>query len=82
MLHQFLGFIQERRLAREEIFTLETLRDFKASKGIVYATALRGFARYLFAQKRIPTSLSKPVRKLVGIYEDYLDRIGICIFSE
>jgi integrase/recombinase XerD len=51
----------------------ETLKDFKTAKGIVYAPAVRGFARYLFAQKRVPAPLTKPVRKLVAIYEDYLD---------
>ncbi|MBC8394420.1 MAG: tyrosine-type recombinase/integrase [Deltaproteobacteria bacterium] len=73
-LKQFSVLIKQRKCAFEEIFTKNTLRDFKKSGRSYQLHAIYGLSRYLFDQKKIPQPLSAKgdLVKLPTIYEDYL----------
>ncbi len=74
LLNHFSVFIASRSTAWERIFTLETLAAFQEEYKLTHAAvAVRGLARYLHAQQRIPWPLTRQPRKLLGIYEEYLD---------
>ena len=73
-LKQFRSFIKQRKCTFEEIFTDDTLRQFKKT-GISYQLhAIYGLSRYLFDQGKIsqPLLTKGPSVHLPKIYEDYL----------
>jgi len=78
-LHQtqldlFLGFVKNRRFRWEVLFTMKTREHFKKLSGLCSTAALTGLSRYLVEQGRLKTPLPQgpPPKKLVGIFEDYL----------
>lgn len=71
-LSKFLHFIYQRRVAREDIFTSDTLEDFQKTTGATATHAVRRLSRYLFEQNRIPKPIKSQHPKLPDIYEDYL----------
>lgn len=73
LLRHFSDFIAQRAIAWENIFTMQTLDAFTQQIKLCHAaTTVRGLARYLHAHQRIARPLSKPVRELPGLYEEYL----------
>ena len=73
-LKQFRVFIKQRKCVFEEIFTKDTLRDFKKSGRYYQLHAIYGLSRYLFDQGKVPRPLSAkgPLKRLPKIYENYL----------
>lgn len=73
-LKQFSVFIKQRKCAFEEIFTKDTLRDFKKLGRSYQLHAIYGLSRYLFNQEKIskPLLTKDPPIDLPKIYEDYL----------
>jgi integrase/recombinase XerD len=71
-LDKFLHFIIRKQIHWDNIFTLDTLKDFQESRQSATAPAVRKLFRYLFEQKRIHQSLDPPQRRLPDTYEDYL----------
>jgi len=69
-LNTFLRFIIWKQIHWDDIFTLDTLKDFQKSRKA--APAVRRLFRYLFEQKRIHQSIDPPQQRLPGLYEDYL----------
>ena len=74
MLEHFVRFVRSSRYAWDEIFTFETLLCFLEARGLTYAHAVRGLARYLFAQREISEPIAKRNAQLTleEIYEQYL----------
>jgi site-specific recombinase XerD len=72
MLNAFLGFIQNRRIRWDDIFTIETMTSFKADTGVAFVRAIRGLSRYLFEQKRIAQPVPRKHYRLSKPYETYL----------
>jgi len=71
-LKTFAGFVKKKRFSRDEIFTLDTLKAFQQMKGLSYAPAVRGLARYLFEHNRIKHPIENRSVRLPQEYEDYL----------
>ena len=71
-LNTFLHFITQRQIHWDDIFTFDTLKDFKKSRKTGTAPAVRRLIRYLFEQKRIHQPIDPPQRRLPDTYEDYL----------
>jgi site-specific recombinase XerD len=71
-LNTFLHFIIAKQIPWDDIFTLDTLKDFQKSRQSATAPALKRLFRYLFEQKRIHQSLDPPQHRLPDLYEDYL----------
>ena len=73
-LKQFRVFIRQRSCSFEEIFTDNTLRQFKQSARFSQVHAIFGLCRYLFDHKKIPQPLSPKGSsiELPKIYKDYL----------
>ena len=69
-LNAFLSFINRKQIHWDDIFTLDTLKDFQKSRKA--APAVRRLFRYLFEQKRIHQSIDPPKQRLPDLYEDYL----------
>jgi len=72
-LNKFLHFIIRKQIHWDEIFTLDTLKDFQKSRQSATAPAVRKLFRYLFEQKRIRLSIDPPQRRLPDTYENYLN---------
>ena len=73
LLVHFSVYIDQQSIAWENIFTFETVEAFqKVCKITRVSMAIRGLARYLHAQQRIPLPLKKQPHKLPCIYEEYL----------
>lgn len=72
MLNKFFSFIKDRRFDWDEIFTLDTLKQFQEIKVIKHGHAVRGLARYLFEHKRILKPIPMKEYRLPEIYEEYL----------
>jgi site-specific recombinase XerD len=74
MLIPFRLFIKQRKCSFEQIFTYDTLTDFKQLRKSSHLPAIYGLSRYLFDHKKIPQPLSPkgPPIQLAKIYEDYL----------
>ena len=73
LLGYFAMFIKQRAIAWSDIFTFETLEAFKQECSLTGASpAVRGLARYLFAQQKIPCPLKRQPRQLPEVYEEYL----------
>jgi site-specific recombinase XerD len=70
-LNHFFLFIFQKQIDWNDIFTLNTLKDFQKSKQDS-GPAVRGLWQYLFEQKRIHQPIDPPPRKLPDPYEDYL----------
>jgi len=73
-LKHFLRFIRHRRCPWSVMFTLETLTWFQKVTGDAHTHAVRGLARYLFAQGEIsqPIARRNAQLSLAEIYEHYL----------
>ncbi len=69
-LNTFLCFIIWKQIHWDDIFTLDTLKDFQKSRKA--APAVKRLFRYLFEQKRIRQSIDPPQLKLPDLYENYL----------
>ncbi len=73
LLNHFSVFIDSRPIAWANIFTFETLAAFQEECKLTHVPmVIRGLARYLHAQQRIPRPLKRQPRELPGIYEEYL----------
>lgn len=73
LLVHFSAYIDQQSIAWENIFTFEAVEAFqKECKITRVSMAIRGLARYLHAQQRIPLPLKKQPHKLPCIYEEYL----------
>ena len=73
-LKQFSVFIKQRKCSFEQIFSDDTLRQFRKTGRSYHLHAIYGLSRYLFDRKKIPQPLSPkgPSIALPKIYEDYL----------
>ena len=71
-LNTFLRFIIGKQIHWDDIFTLDTLKDFQKSRQSSTAPAVKRLFRYLFEQKRIHQSIDPPQQRLPDFYEDYL----------
>jgi site-specific recombinase XerD len=73
-LRQFSVFIKQKKCSFEQIFTYDTLTDFKQFAKSCRLHAIYGLSRYLYNHKKIPQPLSSkgPPVQLPKIYEDYL----------
>ena len=69
-LNTFLHFIIRKQIDWDDIFTLDTLKDFQKSRQTT--PAVRQLSRYLFEQKRIHQTIDPSPRRLPDLYEDYL----------
>lgn len=69
-LNTFLRFIVRKQIHWDDIFTLDTLKDFQKSRKA--APAVKRLFRYLFEQKRIHQSIDPPQQRLPDLYENYL----------
>jgi len=69
-LNTFSHFIIRKQIDRDDIFTLDTLKDFQKSRQT--APAVRKLFRYLFEQKIIHQTIDPPQRRLSDLYENYL----------
>ncbi len=73
LLNHFSVFIDRRTIAWGDIFTFETLAAFQEECKLTHVPmVIRGLARYLSAQQKIPRPLKRQPRELPGIYEEYL----------
>jgi len=72
VLKHFLVFINRRKIAWSDIFTLDTMQNFQKGRSKATAHAVRGLSRYLFQQNRIFRPIEKKECRLPEIYEDYL----------
>ncbi len=70
-LNTFSYFIIRNQIDRDDIFTLDTLKDFQKSRQT--APAVRKLFRYLFEQKRIYQTIDPPQHRLPDLYENYLN---------
>jgi len=73
---EFDTFIRESRIAWEEAFTIETLKDFqRASKSKKAAGPIRALSFYLYEQQKIREPIHQPNYQLdlPDLYEEYLD---------
>jgi integrase/recombinase XerD len=71
-LNHFFLFIFRKQIDWNDIFTLNTLKDFQKSAQAATGPAVRGLWQYLFDQKRIHQPIDPPHRRLPHPYEDYL----------
>ncbi len=73
-LRQFRVFIKQKKCSFEQIFTYDTLTDFKQFAKSCRLHAIYGLSRYLYDHKKIsqPLSSKGPPVQLPKIYEDYL----------
>ena len=69
-LNTFLRFITCKQIHWDDIFTIDTLKDFQKSRQS--APAVKRLFRYLFEQKRIHQPIDPPHRRLPDTYENYL----------
>ena len=70
-LNHFFLFIIRKQIGWNNIFTLNTLKDFQKSKQDS-GPGVRGLWQYLFEQNKIHQPIDPPHRKLPDPYEDYL----------
>ena len=74
VLNNFLNYVSSRKIAWDNIFTLDTLNEFiKQRKNAWESAAIRGLCRYLFAKKRIGCAIGRKKDPcLPKIYQEYL----------
>ena len=76
VLAEFVAFVRESRIPWEEIFTIETLKDFqRVSKCKKAAGAIRALSFFLYDQQKIPEPILQANYQLdlPEVYEQYLD---------
>lgn len=76
VLADFLRFVKTRKIAWEDIFTIETLRDFQRETTLTKTTgAIRGLSFHLYSQNKIREPIHQPNYQLdlPSVYEQYLD---------
>ena len=71
-LNAFMYFIDQKQISWEDIFTLDTLKDFEGSIQARSAPGVRKLFRFLFERKVTHQSIDPAQRKLPDPYEDYL----------
>jgi len=71
-LNRFFLFIIQRQIGWNDIFTLNTLKEFQKNTQAATGPGVRGLWQYLFDQKRIHQPIDPPRRRLPDPYEDYL----------
>ena len=71
-LNSFFLFIFRKQIDWNDIFTLNTLKDFQKNTQAATGPGVRGLWRRLFDQKRIYQPIDPPHRRLPDPYEDYL----------
>ncbi len=71
-LNSFFLFIFRKQIDWNDIFTLNTLKDFQKNTQAATGPGVRGLWQYLFDQKRIHQAIDPPPRRLPDPYEDYL----------
>ncbi len=71
-LNSFFLFIFRKQIDWNDIFTLNTLKDFQKNTQAATGPGVRGLWQYLFDQKRIHQPIDPPHRRLPDPYEDYL----------
>jgi len=71
-LNSFFLFIFRKQIDWNDIFTLNTLKDFQKNTQAATGPGVRGLWRCLFDQKRIYQPIDPPHRRLPDPYEDYL----------
>ena len=73
LLHRFLVFVERQAISQEQIFSVQTLESFahQCRDRRLYP-AIRGLARYLHGQGKIPRPLLDQPEQLPTIYEEYL----------
>ena len=71
-LNSFLLFIIREQIDCNDIFTLNTLKEFQKNTQPATGPGVRGLWQYLFDQKRIHQPIDPPHRRLSDPYEDYL----------
>ena len=72
-LTAFVSFVKRSKIPGDTVFTPDTLRTFQDDCNRSDALhAVRGLARYLVQQKRIPLPIQKNKPRLPDIYENYL----------
>jgi integrase/recombinase XerD len=73
VLKHFSSFVSRKEIAREDIFTFDTLQAFHEESGLIHiSSAIRGLSRYLFEQGKITRPLQKERPRLPQVYEEYL----------
>jgi site-specific recombinase XerD len=74
MLNHFVRYIKQSKVVWTETLSAETLTRFKKARGLTYAPAVRGLARYLSERGEIsqPIPNRKAQAKLPEPYEHYL----------
>ena len=72
VLNHYLAFICRRKIAWDDIFTLDAMKEFQKDIQPANTRAIRGLSRYLFQQKRIAQPIQKKEYRLPKIYEEYL----------
>lgn len=71
--NRFLAFVNDREIAWEAIFTLDSLNAFQKDTGLIHVAAvIKGLSRYLFQQGAIERPIERQRQKLPEIYEHYL----------
>ncbi len=77
LLNRFASYIKRRAICWEQTITFETLQAFKQECQLKRAgMVIRGLSRYLYRLQRIPRPLTKQLRELPDIYEEYLVYYG------
>ncbi len=71
-LNSFLLFITRKQIDWDNIFTLDTLKEFQKDTQTYTGPAIRGLWQYLFGQKRILYAIDPPDPRLPDPYDDYL----------
>ena len=73
-LDNFTLFVNRRGIAREDIFSLDTLKSYQKARGRSYEShAIRGLSRFLYQQKTTKQPIPrKQIQRLPAIYEEYL----------
>ena len=73
-LNNFILFVNRRGIAREDIFSLDTLKSYQKGRGRSYEShAIRGLSRFLYQQNKIKQPIPrKQIQRLPVIYEEYL----------
>ena len=71
-LNSFFLFIFRKQIDWNDIFTLNTFKDFQKHTQAATGPGVRGLWQYLFDQKRIHQPIHPPHRRLPDPYEDYL----------
>lgn len=73
ILKRFSAFINRRKIAWDDIFTLDTLEAFQSNRKRTSASAaIKGLSRYLFEHQKIPGPIVKDEKFLPEVYEAYL----------